>query len=284
MGSRYGGLKQLSGLGPSGEVLMEYSIYDALTAGFGKIVFIIRSAMEADFQEMVINRLPTSISYDVVFQELNNIPPGYLISGERTKPLGTGHALWCARHVVQNNFAVLNADDFYGRSGFEKIVRFFETAVSDGCLVGYNLNKTLSDSGSVTRGLCQQTENGQLSSIEEVDGLKENNSIIMDCAGRKLVGTELVSMNFWGFKPSIFPLLEEQFCKWLKRNCDSPKAEFILPSVMGELIRISDLKIEVLHAQEDWMGVTYLSDNELVKERLSKLANQGHYPNPLWEI
>lgn len=282
MGSRYGGLKQLAGLGPGGEVLMEYSIYDALQSGFGKIVFIIRRDIESDFTKLIVPRLPQSIDFEYVFQELDSLPHGYQVTAGRTKPLGTAHALWCARHAVNENFAVLNADDFYGGSGFRRLAQLFKQPEADGYLLGYRLDRTLSESGPVTRGICRQT-GVFLASIEEVEGLaREGNDITSQNSKTRLSGNELVSMNFWGFTPSIFSHLETRFIPWLEENGNSPKAEFLLPSLVGSLVSDSAIRIKVEEAEDEWIGVTYPTDNEPVRQKLRNLGELGVYPKPLW--
>jgi len=289
MGSRYGGLKQMDGLGPKGEVLLEYSIYDALKAGFGKVVFIIRKDIESAFRECVINRLPANLPIDFAFQEMEKLPDGFSSPEGRSKPWGTAHALWCARDVVKENFAVLNADDFYGFSGFEKLASFFsqnELGLEKmGALIGFRLGKTLSDSGSVARGICRQDENGFLTSIEEKTDIQTINGILqcdLDSKPIALFGNELVSMNFWGFSPSIFDLVGSQFGPWLSKNGKELKSEFLLPSTIGDLVATNALKIKVLDSEDEWIGVTYAADKDKTKAKLLELNQEGIYPDKLW--
>jgi NDP-sugar pyrophosphorylase family protein len=288
MGSRYGGLKQMDSLGPSGEVLLEYSIFDAIRAGFGKVVFIIRKNLEADFLEKVVSRLPASIPVDFAFQELEKIPKKARVAENRKKPWGTAHALWCAREVVKENFAVLNADDFYGASGFAKLVRFFQgfDPEKSGALIGFRLGKTLSDSGSVARGICLQNEAGFLTQIEEKTDIQTIGNQLqcdLDTEAKILTGNELVSMNFWGFSPSIFKLLDEKIGFWFSENGMSEKAEFLLPTTIGELVKEGKIEIQVLDSEDEWIGVTYADDKITAKTRLMALKNKGTYPPNLWQ-
>ena len=289
MGSRYGGLKQMDGQGPAGEVLLEYSIYDALKAGFGKVVFIIRKDIEEAFKEMVVARLPKNIPVGFAFQELDKLPTGYSVPEGRTKPWGTAHALWCARDVVKENFAVLNADDFYGFSGFNKLVSFFNTEdLSNqnlGALIGFRLGKTLSDSGSVARGICKQDADGFLNTIEEKTDIQKVNGVLkcdLDTNHQILSGDELVSMNFWGFSPKVFELVDSQFEPWMQKNGNELKSEFLLPTSIGDLVKAGKMKIKVLDSEDEWIGVTYAADKESTKARLSYLSKKGVYPAGLW--
>jgi len=291
MGSRYGGLKQMDGLGPAGEVLLEYSIYDALKAGFGKVVFIIRKDIEDAFVEAVIRRLPKDLSIGFAFQEMDKLPAGFSIPEGRTKPWGTAHALWCARDVVKENFAVLNADDFYGFSGFEKLIAFFrenaDKLTDTGALIGFRLGKTLSESGSVARGICRQNTDGFLNSIEEKTDIQTMDGILqcdIDSEPLTLTGKELVSMNFWGFSPAIFDKIDDLFAPWLAQNGTELKSEFLLPSSIGDLVESGKMKIKVLDSEDEWIGVTYTADKESTKTRLLQLKEEGKYPEKLWSL
>lgn len=291
MGSRYGGLKQMDGLGPAGEVLLEYSVFDALRAGFGKVVFIVRKDIEALFKEIVISRFPSSVPIELVYQELDHLLPGYTFGQHRAKPWGTAHALWCTRHAVKENFAVLNADDFYGFSGFKKLIDFFSNTPEDqlktqGALVGFRLGKTLSDSGSVARGICQTNEHGFLSSIEEkTDITKTSDGIACDLDSKRLHLTEneLVSMNFWGFSTEVFQLVESRFSQWLQEHHRHEKAEFLLPTVVDELVKEGKLRIKVLDSEDEWIGVTYANDKVPTQQKLAEYVRAGKYPSPLWQ-
>jgi NDP-sugar pyrophosphorylase family protein len=292
MGSRYGGLKQLDGLGPGGEVLMEYSVFDALKAGFSKVVFIIRHDIEAAFREYVLSRFPEDLPWSFVYQELDALPKGIPFQGHRSKPWGTTHALWCARDAVSGPFAVLNADDFYGASGFQKLVAFFENQETTaktltGALVGYRLGKTLSESGSVARGICQADGLGNLTFIEEKTDIQVvEGSLVCDLeAGSptQLSGSELVSMNFWGFTPEVFSLLDAEIQNWFAQNYHEPKTEILLPTTIGKLVREGKIQIKVLDSEDGWIGVTYADDKGPTRQKLESLHAQEFYPKKLWE-
>lgn len=288
MGSRFGGLKQMAGLGPNGEVLMEYSVFDALKAGFGRVVFIIRKDIEDAFRQYVISRLPANLPYALVYQELDDLPDGFVVPDGRSKPWGTSHALWCARHEVKENFAVLNADDFYGASGFEKIHFFFQSPsfqTQTGALVGYRLDKTLSDSGTVTRGICRANEEGFLVHIEETSEIGRNGAELSgqtDSGTVLLSGQELASMNFWGFHPSVFQQIDKAFLPWLAENGKLLKSEFLLPQTIGNLVKEGKIRIQVLDSQDAWVGVTYAEDQESTRLHLASLHKEGLYPDRLW--
>ncbi len=288
MGSRFGGLKQMAGLGPNGEVLMEYSIYDALKAGFGKVVFVIRKDLETDFNRLVINRLPSNIPVGFVFQELNKLPEDFSTPIGRTKPWGTAHALWCAKNVVKENFVVVNADDFYGSSGFQKLATFFNQQTEsqlDGAFIGFRLDKTLSENGSVTRAICRQNEEGWLNTIEETSDIQRKGYDLTGSthSGKiQLTGNELVSMNLWGFTPKLFGQIDSLFVPWLAQNGANLTSEFLLPFVISELLAASGLKLKVLSSSQNWIGVTYPEDTVSVQKRMTGLWKKGVYPSPLW--
>ena len=292
MGSRYGGLKQMDGLGPQGEVLLEYSVFDALRAGFGKVVFIIRKDIQKAFEQYVIQRLPKNLEYEFVFQEMDAMPEGFCVPEGRTKPWGTSHALWCARNTVKENFAVLNADDFYGLSGFQKLVSFFNNATDNpkdlftGALVGYRLGKTLSDSGSVARGICKENAAGFLLEIEEkTDIQKVHGRLMCDLETtntKTLTGEELVSMNFWGFSPEIFSYLNDEITPWLQENGRDMKSEFLLPKTIDKLVKDNRIRIQVVDSEDEWIGVTYANDKGPTKTKLTELSDSGKYPKNLW--
>jgi choline kinase len=290
MGSRYGGLKQMDGQGPEGEVLLEYSVFDALRAGFGKVVFIIRNDIREAFEQYVIKRLPKDLVYEFVFQEMDALPKGFSVPEGRTKPWGTSHALWCAKDTVKENFAVLNADDFYGLSGFQKLINFFKRPAAvdlpKGALVGYRLGKTLSESGSVARGICKADSSGFLEQIEEkTDIQKIHGKLMCDLEASDpltLSGEELVSMNFWGFTPEIFRLLDEEIGPWFRENGKDMKTEFLLPKTIGALVKQNKIRIQVLDSEDEWIGVTYAEDKAPTKRKLTELRDSGRYPKGLW--
>lgn len=281
MGSRFGGLKQMTGLGPNQEVLMEYSIYDALREGFDKVVFVIRNEIEADFNNLVVSRLPKYIAVDFVFQELNRLPAGLTPPKGRTKPFGTAHAIWCAKEVISGNFAVVNADDFYGFSGFEQLAVFFNNeanGLADGALVGFELHKTLSDIGPVTRAVCQLSQDSWLSSIQETTNIEKQKP--GPHAGKDFA--DLVSMNFWGFRPTFFEKLDSLFLPWLEKNIGDLNSEFLLPDAVNELLKRSQFKVKVLRSEDEWIGITYAGDTPSAREKLARLSANGFYPKALW--
>ncbi len=287
MGSRYGGLKQLDHLGTSGETIMDYSVFDAARAGFGKVVFVIRKSFEKEFREMFVSKLEGKIDVELVFQEIDKIPADFNVPTERTKPWGTGHAILMAKDVINEPFAVINADDFYGAGAFEVMAKFLANGVSatEYAMCGYQLCKTLSDFGTVSRGICSVDGNGFLTDI------KERTSI--ECKNGKIIFTENeteieldenvpVSMNFWGFAPNLFDYLEEKFSAFLSANADKPKSEFYIPFVVDDLMKEGKVKTKVLPANATWFGVTYKEDRPATVAKIAELVKQGLYPEKLW--
>jgi UTP-glucose-1-phosphate uridylyltransferase len=286
MGSRYGGLKQIDPVGPGGETIIDYSIYDALRAGFGKLVFIIRKDIEQQFKEIVGARFEKRIAVEYVFQELDLLPPGFQLPAGRTKPWGTGHAILMAAGVIHEPFAVINADDFYGAAGYRVLARQLQSGSPDYSMVGFILRNTLSEFGSVARGVCQVSGDGYLKDVVEltkieIDGAHAKNT---DAAGQvtKLTGDEVVSMNMWGFTPRIFPELQEQFKKFLELNSSDLKAEFFIPSVVNELVLAGRTRVKVLPSNDSWFGITYRDDHPRVVASISRLIHEGYYPERLW--
>jgi len=290
MGSRYGGLKQLDPVGPSGETILDYSVFDALRAGFGRVVFVIRRDFEGDFRERIGRRYERRVDVDYVFQGMDAIPSGYSVSANRTKPLGTGHAIWCARHRVTAPFAAINADDFYGAGAYRALAEFFERtpAVSDlaqFAMVGYRLGRTLSEHGSVARGICTVDAGGCLQKVEECVGIEKTDS------GARMEGTdgsvmhfggdETVSMNFWGFTPAVFPMLEEELKQFLITRAADEKAEFYIPAAVAEMIAAHSAQVSVLSDDSPWFGITYRDDKALVSESIARLVAAGEYPRSL---
>jgi len=289
IGSRYGGLKQLDKVGPDGEAIIDYSIYDAIQAGFGKVVFVIRKSIEADFKEFIGNKLDGKIEVEYVFQELDHLPEGVSLNPERKKPYGTGHAVLMAKDVIKENFAVINADDFYGREAYETIARYFEELnpeSNDNCMVGYNLKNTLSDHGYVSRGQCTSDKNGFLVDVVERTHIekKGNHIFFQDDDGKEieLDGNTLVSMNFWGFTPKYFEQLESRFIKFIKENNDNIKSEFYIPFVVNQIIEEGIGKTKVLESDAEWFGVTYQEDRPVVVDSIRNLIAQGKYPERLF--
>ncbi|MFW6289672.1 MAG: nucleotidyltransferase family protein [Mariniphaga sp.] len=288
MGSRFGGLKQVEPVGPNGEAIIDYSIFDAIRAGFGKVVFVIRESFAEAFKDKFDPRLKGKIKVDYVFQELDNLPAGFTLPKDREKPWGTAHAILVARDAVHEPFCALNADDFYGFNAYKTMAEFLSRANSPDkyAMVGYKLSNTLSDYGSVSRGICDVDNNGLLQKIVETTKiLKKEGRIISiepDGSERELSGNESVSMNIWGFQPSVFETLENKFAGFLKEHINEPKSEIYIPSVVFDMIRDGRAQVEVLKADSPWFGVTYKEDKPLVIERLNKLIEEGQYPEKLY--
>lgn len=287
MGSRYGGLKQLDPVGPGGETLLDYSVHDALRAGFGRVVFLIRRDIETEFREKVGARYAGKIAVDYAFQQLDALPGGHVPPAGRAKPWGTAHAIWCARHAVDTPFAAINADDFYGADAFRRIGEFLRTTATGAgrpatfAMAGYRLDKTLSEHGTVARGICEVGADGLLRRIEELTDIVRHpdGAIISD--GRVIAGDTPVSMNFWGFTPQVFVFLEKVLCEFLARNVTSEKAEHYIPSAVAEMIAAGDATVRVLPTDADWFGVTYRDDRPAVVESLRRLVGEGAYPERL---
>lgn len=287
MGSRYGGIKQLDQFGPNGETIIDYSLYDAIRAGFGKVVFIIREELRADFEEIFEPKLAGKIEIDYAIQALDSYVPAELGEVKRTKPWGTGHAMLCAKDHTKTPFAVINADDFYGLEAFQLIGDFLKTDTDDQlhAMVGYEVKNTLSENGSVSRGVCAVDAYGHLASVIERTKIyeKEGRIVYEEAEGVTPLSPETpVSMNFWGFKPSVFPLLEHQFESYAIANIDSPKAEFYIPTVMTNLIQTDTGHCKVFRSRSAWFGVTYPDDKPIVQAALKKLHDEGAYPAALW--
>lgn len=290
MGSRYGSLKQIDRFGPSGETIVEYSIYDALRAGFGKIVLVIRQNFVDDFREIVLDKAMKKADIRFVFQELDNLPQGFSLPADRVKPWGTGHAVLMAASEVNTPFAVVNADDFYGAQSYRIMSDFLSMPrqgdLEEYCLVDYRLDNTLSESGFVSRGICNVNRENYLTDITEHKKIsREGNEIISLTESGKIIltGKERVSMNLMGFLPSMFNHLKEQFAGFLTANSDKKDTEFYLPSAMNAVIKSGKARVKVLPTMEKWFGVTYREDREMVTNSLKKLTGQGLYPNSLWE-
>jgi dTDP-glucose pyrophosphorylase len=291
MGSRYGGLKQIDPVGPSGETILDYSVFDAIRAGFGKVVFIIRKDIENDFKEVFVSRLSKHIELEWVFQELDKLPEGYTIPQGRVKPWGTGHALIMVADAVKEPFAVINADDFYGRQAFETIAGFFneqdKIGQNDYAMVAYELSNTLSDFGTVSRGICVTDDQGWLSSVTELTKIASSDNIIADIqpdgTTTILKENDPVSMNFWGFTPSLFNHLKNEFTRFLGSDKDHTKSEFYIPSVVDTLIKSGQEKVKVLRNPGQWFGITYQEDKPIVVEKVRELIKHGNYPAKLWE-
>ena len=292
MGSRYGGLKQLEAIGPSGETLMDYSIYDALRGGFGKALFVIRAEMEQAFRETIGSRYEKHIPVEYAFQRLDDLPAGYKVPEGRQKPWGTGHAVLCAAEKVHEPSAVVNADDFYGANSFATLGRFLQTPDDGGgvptyAMVGFTLRDTLTEAGTVNRGCCKSDTDGWLQEIKEIIGIEPQgrDAVYKEDQGRPCVlsGDQIVSMNTWGFRPDFFDNLREIFTRFLEKNGDSPKAEFHLPFGVQELMRAGRARVKVLPTPDRWCGVTHKEDKPRVMAMIAELVEQGRYPRKLWE-
>lgn len=290
IGSRYGGLKQADGVGPSGEAILDYSIYDAIKAGFKKIVFVIRKDIEEDMKRVFFDKWAGKVEIETVFQEVSSLPGGYTCPAERTKPWGTGHAIWVAKDKVREPFSVINADDFYGRQSYELASSFLSDMDnllhSRYCLVGYILKNTLSDHGFVSRAECRTNENGNLVSItERLKIMRQGEQVIYQGDQEETLTLDenaIVSMNIWGFMPSLFDYLEEDLLEFLKDNAGSLKAEFLLPNVIDRLIKSGKVEVPVLKTGAQWFGMTYKEDREFVSGKLEALVKEGLYPTPIW--
>ncbi len=289
MGSRYGGLKQLDGLGPHGETIMDYSIYDAIRSGFGKIVFVIRKDFEADFRSKILSKYENHIPVEVVFQALDNLPEGFVCPEGRTKPWGTNHAVLMGKDVIKEPFAVINADDFYGRNSFEVIAKELSTPKSrkgDYCMVGFRVGNTMSESGSVARGVCENKD-GFLTTVVERTAIAYNEKheiSFTDENGKEQIldPSTPVSMNLWGFTPDYFEFSEKYFVDFLKENINTPKAEFFIPLVVNELVTKGDASVKVLDTDSKWFGVTYAADRQGVVDKFAELHANGEYPEKMF--
>ena len=283
MGSRYGGLKQLDPVGPGGETLLDYSVYDAIRAGLGRVVFLIRRDIENDFRTQIGSRYAGKIAVDYAFQQLDALPGGFVPPATRTKPWGTAHAIWCARHAIATPFAAINADDFYGADAFQRVGKFLQSIdpaaqPATFAMAGYRLDKTLSDHGTVARGVCEVGPDGLLQRVEELTDIARRADGVIACGDRALAGDVPVSMNFWGFTPQIFPFLEKILRNFLAENIVSEKAEHYIPSAVAEMIETGEATVSVLPTDADWFGVTYREDRPRVVESLARLVASGAYP------
>ncbi|GAP72798.1 hypothetical protein SAMD00024442_43_15 [Candidatus Symbiothrix dinenymphae] len=291
MGSRYGGLKQLDGLGPNGETIMDYSIFDAIRGGFGKVVFVIRKDFEQDFRDKVLKKYENSIPVDVVFQSLDDLPAGFSVPADRTKPWGTNHAVIMGKKAITEPFAVINADDFYGSESFKILADYLQkvgNTPNEYSMVGYRVGNTLSDSGSVARGVCGTDKDGFLTTVVERTDIRRypDGVIKYKDADEKLYPVEdntPVSMNFWGFTPEYFDYSEQQFIEFLTQNQKNPnpKAEFFIPLVVDHLITTRKARVKVLDTPSKWFGVTYAEDRASVVAKIQALIDKGEYPAKL---
>ncbi|MDO4462590.1 MAG: nucleotidyltransferase [Bacteroidia bacterium] len=290
MGSRYGGLKQLDGLGPNGETIMDYSVFDAMRAGFGKIVFVIRKTFEDDFREKVLSKYENHIPVEVVFQDINDLPEGFKCPEERTKPWGTNHAVLMGKDAIKEPFAVINADDFYGRDSFAVLGKYLANLADDSknkyCMVGFRVGNTLSESGTVARGICSTDENNLLQTVvERTEIMRVDGPVCYKDEEGKWVAVDdntPVSMNMWGFTPDYFQYSTEYFVEWLKENGEQLKSEYYIPLMVNNLITSGTATVEVLDTTSKWFGVTYAADRQGVVDKINALIAAGEYPNKLF--
>jgi hypothetical protein len=287
MASRYGSMKQIESFGPAGETIMDYSIYDAIEAGFGKVVFIIRKEFADSFKSIFEPRLKGKIEVDYVYQDLNSYIGAHTVPTERSKPWGTAHAVLCSKEVVKEPFAVINADDFYGRDAFQKAYSFLTNDCNDTVwsIIGYELLRTLSDHGTVNRGVCQVDNQGNLASIVERLNISKKGDAIVCEDGQdphEISMDSKVSMNFWCFNPAVFDYSQKLFIEFLDKNVNTPKSEFFIPIVADEFIQSGTGVIKVIPTSADWFGVTYKEDAPAVKASIDELVASGQYPSGLW--
>jgi hypothetical protein len=289
MGSRYGGLKQLDGVGPGGETIMDYSIFDAIRSGFGKLVFVIRKDFEDDFRAKIISKYENYISVEVVFQALDTLPEGFICPPERTKPWGTNHAIMMGKDVIDEPFAVINADDFYGRNSFEVLGKALISVAgkqNEYCMIGFQIGRTLSEGGSVARGVCETNQEGYLTAVVERTAIEriDGNIQFTDENGQICTLDENVpvSMNIWGFTPDYFAYSEDYFKNFLYANRNNPKSEFFIPLMVNELVTKKKACVRVFETTSEWFGITYQRDRQSVVEKIKALVEAGEYPDKLF--
>lgn len=290
MGSRYGGLKQLDGLGPNGETIMDYSIYDAIQAGFGKVVFVIRKVFEDDFRKKILSKYESRIPVEVCFQDINDLPEGFTCPAERQKPWGTNHAVLMGKNVINEPFAVINSDDFYGRESFKVLADYLtsiEGTKGNYAMVGYRVCNTLSEGGTVARGICETSAEGYLTKVtERTKIIREEDGVIrfIEPEGKgDLAENTPVSMNMWALTPDYFEYSEEYFKEFLAEHINEPKSEFFIPLVMDKLINSGKATCKVLDTPSKWFGVTYATDRPAVVAKFQELVDNGVYPSPLFK-
>ena len=288
IGSRYGGVKQMDVIGPSGESIIDYSVFDAIKAGFGKVVFVLNKKIKDAFMDIYEPRLKGKIETAYVLQELDNIPEGVDFNRRRIKPWGTGHAVLAAKDVINNPFAVINADDFYGREAFEVLSRFLSQRKNNDteyAMVGYKIKNTLSENGSVSRGICTVKKGLLADVVERTSIIRKNGNIVYKEGDRETTIDEnsLVSMNFWGSTPAYFAQSEKMFADFIRENADDIKAEFYIPFAVNKLIKSGEATVRVLESHDQWFGVTYKDDKAVTVGNVKKLIDKGVYPGNLWD-
>lgn len=285
MGSRYGGLKQIDPVGPSGEAIIDYSVYDAMRAGFGKLVFVIRHDIEKEFRQAIGKRFESRIAVDYVYQELD-LPRDHVVPLNRKKPWGTGHAILMAADAIREPFAVINADDFYGAQSYRVLSDYLRQGNPGYAMVGFVLRNTVSEFGTVSRGVCQLDNDGYLKTVTEILNIAKNGTAatFTDAQGaHPLTGDEIVSMNMWGFTPGIFDHLRRDWATFMKIRGQEEKSEFFIPTVVNNLINFGQEKLKVLRSPSLWFGITYREDRPQVIESVRQLIQRGDYPERLWQ-
>ena len=280
-GSRFGGLKQMASIGINGESIIDYSVYDAIESGFNKVVFVIRRKFQKEFKEKISRKYAEKIQLEFVFQELNDLPKGLTCPKERKLPWGTGHAILSASELIKEPFCVINADDYYGRESFKKMVKFFSKDSNDLSMVYFKLGRTLSPCGGVNRAICK-LNNGLLMKLIEKENIQNINGIIMSNNKSKLDEESPVSLNMWGFRPSIFAHFEEMFIKFFKKNGDDLNSEFLIPTVINYLIQTQREKVFALSSNSNWFGITHKDDSPFVEAEMKKIIDNGEYPKVLF--
>jgi len=289
MGSRYGGLKQVDPVGPNGETIIDYCIYDAIRAGFGKVVFVIRHDIETAFREAVGARFEKRLPVEYVFQELDKVPAGFVVPAGRKKPWGTAHAILMAEEAIREPFAMINADDFYGADSFRVLGGFLANSRSDStdyAMVGFILRNTLSEHGTVSRGVCRVNTQNMLQQVVEMLKIEKHGTAARNLDGKggfePLTGDEYCSMNMWGFTPTLFPFLREEFTRFLQAHGQEEKSECLIPTAVNHLVTSGRATVKVLPTQSAWFGVTYQEDRPKVQESIRALIRRGEYPEKLW--
>ncbi len=276
MGSRFGGLKQIEPIGPDGQALLDFSVYDAKQAGFNKVVFIIKHAIEKEFKELVGQRIEKMIDVEYAFQELDMLPEGFTCPDDREKPWGTAHAIYCCRDIVKTPFVVINADDYYGKTAYQKIYNHLKEQKGDFCMVGFRLENTLTENGTVSRGICDVID-GKLKSVTERTKIMDCKYTEDDITWTELPPDCLVSMNMWGFTPDVFDYIENDLKQFFAEKINQPKVEYYLPKVVANVIERGQKEVSVLTAEEKWYGVTYKEDKPVVVEAIGKKIKDGEY-------
>ena len=282
MGTRYGGLKQLDSVGPNDETIIDYSVYDAIRTGFNKVVFIIREEFRSEFENKITNKYADRINVEFAIQDLNNLPAGFSCPESREKPWGTGQAILSASKIIDEPFAVINGDDFYGKESFSLISEFYaEEKNTSFSMVAFQLQNTLSNFGGVSRGICT-VNNRYVENISETHDIVKNDNSISSSSNKKLDGLEPVSMNMWGFTPKLFSYLERGFSQFLKLHSNEEKSEYLIPSEINNLIESNEEKVRMLKSASSWFGVTYKEDKPFVETQIQDLITSGTYPSKLF--